>query len=171
VADDRGKWSITVDLELGENDLVVDAWDLAGNRASKEVIDFLYDVTPPEITLLIPEDGTLYKNKVAFILVKVRTEPDAVVWVNDEEEQIQPGHGEVEFPEVDLPFEGNNTITIYARDRAGNTETLEIVVVRDVKRQDGGGDTEGFPVWLVVMALIIVAVVALVFQLTVRGRA
>ncbi len=162
VTDDLGKWSVEVELVLGENDLLIDAWDMAGNRASVEVIDFWYDVTSPEITLLEPQDGLVVKNKVKTILVEVRSEPDAVVWVNDEEEQVHPAHGEVEFPEVDLPFEGNNTITIYSRDRAGNLATMKIVVYREPKKSDGEGDPDGFPVWLVVLAVCIVVVALLV---------
>jgi hypothetical protein len=170
VADDLGKWSVGVQLVLGENDLLIDAWDQAGNRASVEIIDFWYDVTPPEITLLEPSDGTVYKHKIDAILVEVRTEPDAVVWVNDETEQVQPAHGEVEFPEVDIPFEGNNTITIYVRDQAGNLATMSITVVRERKKDDNGGSTDGFPVWLVVMALAIVVVVAMVLRRFVLDR-
>ncbi len=168
VADDQGMWSMEVELVLGENDLLVDAWDLAGNRNYFEIIDFWYDVTPPEITLLAPEDGLVVKNKVTFILVEVRSEPDAVVWVNDETEKTHPAHGELEFPEVDLPFEGNNTITVYARDRAGNLATMSIVVVRQEKKDDGTGETDGFPIWLVVLALAIVVVAAVVVQRFVR---
>ena len=164
VVDELGKWSMVVQLVLGENDLLVDAWDVAGNRASVEIIDFIYDVTAPEITLLIPDDGEVFKNKHTTVLVKVRTEPDALVWVNDELEQIQPAHCEVEFPEVDLKFEGNNTITIYAQDKAGNLATVTIVVVREEKKEPDGNDTEGFPVWLVVLALAIVVVAAVVVQ-------
>jgi len=168
VADALGKWSLDVVLVLGENDLLVDSWDEAGNRASVEIIDFLYDVTPPEITLLEPADGTVVKNKVTSIFVEVRTEPDAVVWVNDETEQIQPAHGEVEFPEVDLPYEGNNTITIYVRDQAGNLATLSIVVFREEKGTNDTGETDGFPVWLVILALAIVVVAVIVVQRFVR---
>jgi bacillopeptidase F len=169
--DERGKWSINVVLELGENDLLIDAWDPAGNRKSYEVIDFLYDVTPPEITLLEPADGTEYKNKVTQIYVEVRTEPDATVWVNDETPQIQPAHGEVAFPEVDLSFEGNNTITIYVQDKAGNMATMSIVVVRNVKPPANGGDTDGFPLWLVIMALIVaVAAVVIVQRFVLKAK-
>lgn len=167
-ADELGQWSIAVELVLGENDLLVDAWDEAGNRETVEIIDFLYDVTPPEITLLQPLDGTVVKNKVRTILVEVRTEPEAVVWVNDETEQVQPSHGEVEFPEVDLPFEGNNTVTIYVRDQAGNLATMSIVVVREEKKDNNTGETDGFPVWLVVLAISIAVMALLVVQRLVR---
>ncbi|UCC93017.1 MAG: hypothetical protein JSW25_10230 [Thermoplasmata archaeon] len=164
VADENGKFSMVIELVLGENYLLIEAWDLAGNRNAVEVIDFLYDVEAPEITLLEPEDGTVVKNKVTSIFVEVRTEPDATVWVNDETEQIQPAHGEVEFPEVDLPFVGNNTITIYVRDPAGNLATLSIVVVRQDKKDDNTGETDGFPMWLVIVAIIAVVVALVVVQ-------
>jgi len=171
VADGLGKWSVHIQLGLGENYLLVDAWDVAGNRASVEVIDFLYDITPPEITLLTPEDGAVFKHKVVSVLVEVRTEEEATVWVNGGESQVQPSHGELEFPDVAIPFDGNNTITIYARDQAGNLATLEIVVWREPKTENGGNDTEGFPIWLVVLALACVAAVVVVAQrlLTRRG--
>jgi hypothetical protein len=170
MADDLGSWSVDIDLVLGENDLLVDAWDVAGNRKSFEIIDFFYDTTPTEITLLVPVDGDVFKYKETTIYVKVRTEPDAVIWVNDEEEKVQPGHGEVEFPEVDLPNEGNNTITVYSRDKAGNLATMSIVVVREEKKDGTENNTDGFPVWLLIVALAIVAVVAIVAQRMMSGR-
>jgi parallel beta-helix repeat protein len=171
LANELGKWNIIVQLVLGENDLLVDAYDPAGNRASVEIIDFLYDTTAPEITLLIPDDGDVFRNKEDTILVKVRSEPGATVWVNDEMEQMQPDHGEIEFKEVDLKFEGNNTITIYARDKAGNLMTMSIVVYRDPKKEPNGGESDDFPIWLIVMALAIVGVVAfLARSFLPRGR-
>ena len=170
VANELGKWSMGIQLVLGENDLLVDVWDPAGNRATVEIIDFWYDVTPPEITLIEPIDGAIYKYDIKTILVKVRTEPEAVVWVNDETEKVQPVHGELEFPEVEIPYEGNNTITVYVRDQAGNLATRSIVVVRKEKEENNGGPTEGIPVWLVALVLAIVVVVALVVHRFVLKR-
>jgi len=171
VADGLGKWSVHIQLQLGENELLIDAWDEAGNRASVEVIDFLYDVTPPEITLLSPKDGDVFKNKVTSVTVEVRTEAESTVWVNEGEPQVQPSHGELEFTDVVIPFEGNNTITVFARDQAGNLATLEIVVWREPKKGNGGTDTEGFPVWLVLLAIAVVAVAAVVAQRALTRRA
>ncbi|NIP33728.1 MAG: hypothetical protein GWN12_02245, partial [Thermoplasmata archaeon] len=45
---------------------------------------------------------------------------------------------------------------------------MSIVVVRQEKKDDGTGETDGFPIWLVVLALAIVVVAAVVVQRFVR---
>ncbi len=158
-ADDQGDWSVDIDLDLGENDLVVDAYDEAGNRNSVEIIDFYYDIEPPEITILLPENGTMVQK--AWILVKVRSEEGATIWVNDQDEQIQPAHGEVTFPEVPLSDVGENALVIYARDRAGNLNTETVYVIREVKVPDGGGEDTEFPYWI--LAIVVGGAVAALF--------
>lgn len=163
-ADDLGDWSVDVHLDLGENDMIVDAYDEAGNRNSVEIIDFLYDIEPPDITILLPENGTIFKQ--AWVLVKVRSEEGAVVWVNDEDEQVQPAHGEITFSEVPLAVVGENALVVYARDRAGNVETMTVYVIREAKVTNGGGEDTVFPVWLiaVIIAGAIAAVLVVVYM-------
>ncbi len=157
-ADDLGDWSVDVHLDFGENDMIVDAYDEAGNRNSVEIIDFFYDIVAPEITIVLPENGTIVKQ--AWILVKVRSEEGALVWVNDEDPQIQPAHGEVTFSEVPLSNVGENILVVYARDRAGNENTATVIVVREAKATNGENGDTAFPIWLI--AVIVAGVIAAV---------
>ncbi len=159
LADDLGDWSVDVDLDLGENDMIVDAYDEAGNRNSVEIIDFYYDIEPPEITVLLPENGTIVQQ--AWILVKVRSEEGAAIWVNDQAEQIQPAHGEVTFPEVPLSDLGENALVIYARDRAGNVNSETVYVIREEKVTNGENGGTEFPYWII--AVVVGGAVAAVF--------
>lgn len=166
-ADDLGDWSVDVHLDLGENDIIVDAYDEAGNRNSVEIIDFYYDIEPPELIILLPENGTTVKQ--AWILVKVRSEEGAVVWVDDEDEQIQPAHGEITFSEVPLPNVGENALVVHARDRAGNEITKTVHVVREGKVTNGEGEETGFPIWIIAV-VVAGAVAALVGVMYMRSR-
>jgi len=162
-ADDLGDWSMDISMDLGENDMLVDAYDEAGNRNSVEIIDFLYDIVSPEIVILLPENGTVVKKP--WILVKVRSEEGALVWVNEQEGQIHPSHGEVTFEKVPLPNVGENALVVYSRDRAGNENSETVYVVRQEDVTNGGGGDNGFPYWIlgVVVGGIVAALVAVMF--------
>ncbi len=163
-ADDLGDWSMDVYMDLGENDILVDAYDEAGNRNSVEIIDFLYDIESPEIVILLPENGTIVKQ--AWILVKVRSEEGALVWVNDQEGQVHPSHGEVTFEEVPLSNVGENALVVHTRDRAGNENSETVYVIREEKVTNGGGEDTGFPYWIlgVFAGVAVAAFVAVMFM-------
>jgi parallel beta-helix repeat protein len=157
-SDTEGKWRIVVELEIGENDPIVDAFDGAGNRESVEIIDFLLDQTPPEITILQPINGTITRK--SEILVEVRTDPESLIWVNDLPEMTMPAHGEVEFI-VPLPFVGENPIIVYSRDQAGNLHNESIYIVREKKKGGGGDDSPGPGPDLTIIALVAAGAVSL----------
>ena len=166
IADDEGKWLLDIELELGENYFTIDAWDAAGNRQSNDIVDFLYDVTPPIITLLQPQNGTV--TKLEAIIVEMRTEPEATVWVNNEQALVMPLHGELEF-DVPLIEVGGNEITVYARDQAGNLATMKVTVIREKKGGDDGDDGTGAGPWVAIAVVVVIAVVAAAAY-TVRRR-
>lgn len=168
VGDENGSWRVEIHLVLGENQLLVDAYDEAGNRASVEIIDFYYDVTPPEITILAPENGTIVK--VSSIDVKVRTEEGTTIWVNEEDSQVQPAHGEVDFIDVPLYDEGENALVVYVVDRAGNRNTTTLYVIRESGGSNGGTEDEGFPLWAIILIVVAVVVALLVTMQYLRSR-
>jgi hypothetical protein len=157
VVDGDGKWQMDMVLVLGENVVTVDAFDSAGNRRTNEIIDFLLDQTVPEITILKPINGTVIKGDM--IVLEMRTDPESTVWVNDGPELIMPTHGELEF-EVAIPFKGENNITVYARDQAGNLATKVVTVLREEKANGDDNGSPGPGSWLVVAALATAAVLA-----------
>ncbi len=159
LVDGDGNWQMDVELALGENIVTVDAYDGAGNRRTNEIIDFLLDQTMPEITILRPANGTVTKGDM--IIVEMRTDPDSTVWVNDGPERIMPLHGELEF-EVAIAFKGENNITVYSRDPAGNLATKVVTVVREEKANGDNNGSPGPGPWFVVAALVIAAALAAV---------
>jgi hypothetical protein len=169
-ADDSGNYRMDVTLLLGENVILVDAYDAVGNRKSNEIISYFYDVTAPEITLLRPADGTVTKEDV--IEVVARTEPEAWIWVNDIDRFEMPAHGEYEVV-VDLPFDGNNTLTVYVEDKAGNRNSTSVLVYREVRKPDENGGDE-IPlvtiIAMVVLAAVLVAVVMFFLLRRTGGR-
>ncbi len=168
-----GRWRIDITLRLGENDLIVDAFDPAGNRESFEVIRFLYDIAAPEIEVVTPPDGTVVKNSIDKLRLEARTEVDAFIWVRVNGRDLQgitmPAHGEYE---VDVPLlEGNNTLVVLARDKAGNVGTFELRVVRE-EAGDANGDGVASSWPLILTAFVVlgaaVAAVALLLRRNVR---
>ncbi len=168
-ADDAGNYRMEVTLLLGENAIVVDAYDAVGNRRSNEIISYLYDVTAPEITLLLPADGTVTREDA--IEVVARTEPGAWIWVNDLDRFEMPAHGEYEVL-VDLLFEGNNTLTVHVEDKAGNGNSTSVLVYREVRKPDEDGGEELPLVTIVAIGAVVVVLVAvaMVFLLRRAGR-
>ncbi len=173
-ADASGKFYMNVTLIVGDNDLVVDAWDAAGNRESYEVIRFQYDVTAPEIEVVVPATNqTTVKNSVVSFHLEARTEPDALIWVRlngrDLPAIVMPAHGEFE-EDFDLA-EGNNTVLVIAQDKAGNVGMTSLRIHREVKAINPPGE-DGFP-WGIIIAAIVVlaaAIVAAVLLMRRSGR-
>ena len=174
-ANASGKFSFDITLIEGDNDLVVDAWDPAGNRESYEVIRFQYDIIAPEVEVVMPEANfTAVKYSVDSVHLEARTEPDAYIWARvngrDLPGIVQPAHGEYEI-DFDIA-EGNNTIVVLARDKAGNVGMAHLRVSRDVKPISQDGE-DGFPWTIVVVALavLVLAIVAAVMLQRRSGRA
>jgi len=146
-----GWWDFTelYPLKEGQNDLVVKAIDLAGNRDSQTVRVFL-DTAPPVLNISEPMDGSdttsLQINVVGI------TEAGARLTVNGE--LVGDTDGSFSVP-VNLNM-GKNTIIIVARDQAGNSAKVTLTVTREKK---GGTTTLGasdlWPLMLVVILLCI----------------
>lgn len=166
-----GTWRMTVRLVVGENPLVVDAFDEAGNREDFEIISFLYDVTAPEITVVSPQSG--FTTRSEKIVLKLRTEPDAYIWVRVNGKDMtgftMPAHGEYE-PPVTLSV-GNNTVVVLSRDPAGNTNSTTLIIVREAEPQDHGGPGGlDMGVVAIVVAVLLAAVLAVGLLLWMRSR-
>jgi len=169
-----GNWRMTVWLVVGENPLVVDAFDEAGNREDFEIISFLYDVTAPEITVVSPQSGFTTRSEETTL--KLRTEPDAYIWVRingrDMTGFTMPLHGEYE-PKVPLSV-GNNTVVVLSRDPAGNENSTTLIIVREAEPKDhvgpGGLDMRVLAI-VVAVALVVVLIVAfLLWKRSRKGR-
>lgn len=119
-------FTATLTLIEGANTLVVTAVDRAGNSTSSTVTATL-DTVAPQLTVIGPADGALLNNgQITF--GGAAAEPVVSVLVNGIAAQVGTSGG------YTLPItlaEGNNTLTVTAIDRAGNSSTNTITVNLD----------------------------------------
>ncbi|MHC1625390.1 MAG: CARDB domain-containing protein, partial [Methermicoccaceae archaeon] len=111
----------TANLTLGDgtHTVIVTAQDGAGWSVMKNVT-FTIDTASPTITIHLPVEGGLYS---APQLVANSSEPSTMSYSLDGGVNVTPVAGITTSLVVDLTpiADGNHTITVYARDRAGNT--------------------------------------------------
>jgi len=119
-----------VDLELGENEIYAVSKDTAGNESQPSVVYKVeIDQKPPKLEVSEPENGAMIKeekDKQTFVLVKGKVEEKATVTVNDYQAIVKEGEFEYQLL---LTKDGENTIKIEAKDRAGNKTTVEKTVI------------------------------------------
>lgn len=124
-------FSATVALHEGNNPITAVAVDGAGAVATATV-QVTVDTTPPRVVIDSPRDGAVVTEPSVAVAGVVN---DVVVGtVGSEQAQVQV-NGRVAtvanrtFAVMDVPLtEGVNTITAFARDPAGNTDTRSINV-------------------------------------------
>ena len=122
-----GKFDLPVELSDGTNLISAQAKNSQGGQsplsASWEVIR---DAQPPTLSVTSPVDkSSTQGNSQKIIEISGQTEPDAMVAINDRI-VIVAADGKFSF-RFDQS-EGENTITIIARDRAGNTVTQTLTI-------------------------------------------
>ena len=105
----------TITAQEGSNTLVVFAEDLVGNIGSATV-SFILDTTPPEITIISPEQGVTYETTTVD-LEYIINEPTR--WVN----YTLDGAGNITISgntTLEKLSNGPHNLTLYAEDLAGN---------------------------------------------------
>jgi hypothetical protein len=115
-----------VALAEGVNTLTVVATDPAGNTAAQSINVHL-DTVPPKVAIAAPADGLLTNVPQADVAAGV-DEPVLAAAVNDQPAVVD-GQS-LRLAGVELS-EGDNLLTVTARDRAGNTGTATITVRLD----------------------------------------
>ena len=112
-----------VDLEPGENVVVIQARDMADNL---KIIDFVvvYDTTPPWVQVITPQNGAVLPKPEISVIGTL--DPLATLTIQGESVTVVNGFFEI----VILAFEGENFLYLVAEDAAGNiyTETLTFTV-------------------------------------------
>lgn len=142
-ADAHGEWSTEVSLSEGMNKIEVTATDVAGNETSKQLygyVNLTIDRTPPTVSITAPEDG-MTTGKLSVVL-EASLEDDtsapkgltvlvrSPAYTIPEQEVTVSSTGELE---MGVPLsEGLNTITVVAKDEAGNVNTASVTVTRTV---------------------------------------
>jgi Rieske Fe-S protein len=112
----------TITAHEGNNTLVVFAEDLVGNIGNSTV-SFFVDTTPPEITIISPEDGVTYETTTVDLEYSIN-EPTR--WVN----YTLDGAGNVTISgntTLEKLSNGPHNLTIYAEDLAGNIGSNAVV--------------------------------------------
>jgi hypothetical protein len=121
---DNGTFSYAVSLSRGDNVIVVEATDMAGNKVSTSRRVILDDVVPM-LAIQSPADGSSQNSMT--IMVIGTTDPDGMLLINDE--LVDLDHGLFSYPLVGV--EGANLITLSASDVAGNVVEISLTVSID----------------------------------------
>lgn len=123
--DDNGEFSDEISLRAGDNRIWAIARDPAGKKESprSEEMTVVMDDDPPQVTLDAPEDGSVATS--AEITVEGLTDEDATVTVSGRWVTVK---NDLSFMTTLSLNEGENVITVTARDRAGNETTKTVKV-------------------------------------------
>ena len=108
-------WTLSAALAVGPNLVEVRAWDIAGNPSPVVAVTLTHDPSPPTLILTGPRDGSATSRPT--VLVTGTTEPGATLSANGILVAVAPD-GSFSFPLALL--EGENILTVTARDPAGN---------------------------------------------------
>ena len=117
VVPETSSFDIEVKLLAGHNVLWATSTDNAGNENRSSTWDVLYDLEPPAVEVIAPADGASFFGDEKTIDVKGKTEATAQVSVND---RVAIVNSNGEFSLKLTLSEGENTITVAARDSAEN---------------------------------------------------
>jgi len=128
-----GNWTLEgFSLQEGNNTLLVEARDAAGNKGTA-VLTVVLDTVDPVVSVTAPSDG-LYTNLPQVTVTGTVNEPATAVTVNGVPATLNP----LVSPAVGTAFtatvslvEGANTITIVATDRAGNSGSATLQATLD----------------------------------------
>ena len=115
---------LDLSLEEGAHKIEVMATDLDGFSGSS-MVNFSVDSIAPTIGVSQPTDGDVVNDTTIWI--KGTCSPDAYLYLNDVSTMIVDGRFNTTFH----LSEGRNQITLFAIDRAGNSDTFQFTVYRD----------------------------------------
>ncbi|MEW5759334.1 MAG: hypothetical protein AB1779_01040 [Candidatus Thermoplasmatota archaeon] len=117
-------FSTLITLNEGENIIIIEARDPAGNIIKKIEKIIVLDTIPPSLEIITPKK---YDTEKKEIEVKGKTEAGAKVYINDFEVDVSD---EGEFSYKAGLVEGKNIIIIRAVDIAGNEKIEKLVINR-----------------------------------------
>lgn len=126
VAGSDGSFTSQIDLDEGENSILVFSKDGSGNESGKTQTSIvIYDKVPPEFTITKPTDKTtFYGSKERLVTIEGQVETDTQITINDRFVIID-GSGKFTF--TSSLSDGENKFKVVAKDKAGNTTEKELV--------------------------------------------
>jgi len=114
------------DLDDGDHTVEVRATDGVGHTAS-EAVSFTVDTSPPEISILSPDEDELFDSNEVMI---VWDSSDETTGISRHEVRVNGGEwidvGGSSFYTVRGLDDGDHTVEVRARDEAGNTEEDDV---------------------------------------------
>lgn len=127
LAGSDGEFITQITLSEGDNTFLFFSRDAAGNESEKnETRTIVYDTTLPDLTIDKPADGSSYYGaKQRLIQIEGKSEEESTVTVND---RIVIVESDGSFSFASTLSEGQNKLTIKARDKAGNETQKELTV-------------------------------------------
>lgn len=116
----EGKFTFPVSLSKNDNSLYAIAKDGAGNESRKtEVYTIIYDSEPPVLEITNPQnESQYYGSKQRQVSIEGKSEEQATVYINDRFVYVNEDGS---FSFATTLEEGENTFTIKAEDKAGNS--------------------------------------------------
>lgn len=120
LANSEGDFTYSYSLRNGINTISAISKDKSGNESQKSnQITVDYDIEPPELNISNPEDGSeYYGSKQRQVVIEGNTEGEAKVTIND---RVAIVESDGNFSFTTTLSEGDNSFTIKAEDKAGNT--------------------------------------------------
>ena len=122
-----GAWSLDVTLHEGNNDFAIQAFDTLGNAAAA-ALSVIRDSQAPAVQIDQPADGSRLRAATVAVSGTVAQKPGLAVTVNGVAATVTGGS--FSAPSISL-VEGENTLTVRARDSLGNEGVATRKVVRD----------------------------------------
>ncbi len=109
-------------IDDGDHTISIRATDHAGNQYT-EAVDFTIDTTPPELTIMSPEDGVEELTYQEEYAVEGMTHPEAELWIEDVKVNVSEDGS---FSENVTLVEGLNKVELKVEDEAGNADEMEV---------------------------------------------
>lgn len=127
LADSSGAFSVKFALNKGENTFSAKARDQAGNVSQPtETMKIIYDNDPPSLEISSPNDGAkFFGSRQKNLSINGKTEATAEVTIND---RVVSVNDDGTFSFKTTLSEGDNTFTIKATDKAGNSSEKALTV-------------------------------------------
>ncbi|MEW5759862.1 MAG: right-handed parallel beta-helix repeat-containing protein [Candidatus Thermoplasmatota archaeon] len=120
-----GTFTHKIKLKDGENIIVIEAKDYAGN-IKVVMLSVIYDILPPKLNIESPRDNLITNEKMIY--VNGTTEDGAKIEINDENVDVKDSRFSFLFELT----EGKNNIDVKATDIAGNVKKVRLTVIVDL---------------------------------------
>jgi hypothetical protein len=153
------QFTIRVEVFLGTNNFTVWARDNAGNIVRLN-ITIIVDKTPPTLNISRPYKP-LSKTSATYYTVTGFTEPNATVSINGIYYTVGfDGHFNAKRS---LAF-GGNTLVITAKDQAGNTKSVQRIIMREKPPPDKTMTYVGYSIPIIIVAAMVCIVVFYMYK-------